>query len=118
MSDRFDQIFALERLRRHWQPDEPKVSAAPSADATAGLAQQITGELNRLSTLIEHRFPKKEAKGLGILLDDLSNLLAARFQTASGQDTVADDDHPDAAAIIEILNQMEDLIETLSLYRL
>lgn len=114
MSNRFDQIFSLERLRQHWQTNASKVSEPASTDATVRLPEHIGAELNRLGTIIDQRFPEKDRAGLGILLAELSRLLTARFQMAADHDAVVDDGNPDAA-IMEILNQMEDLAEALLL---
>ena len=115
MTDRFDDLFSPERLRRHWQQPED-TGAERDEDKTAPAESQgVIGVFNRLHSRINQRFPGKQGEALNVMLEELQELLVKRFPQTGDAEVSEQDKEALNFAIQELLNDVEDLVEALEL---
>lgn len=128
MSDRFDDIFSLDRLRENWssgpekkqgKKDPEKKNEMQQAAPDPGLPYIVKtdidarSEFELLKELLNEKYPGEKGEGLQILLQELDQALLLRFpgtENISGQDKTGLNQ-----AINEILNQVEDLMEAIDI---
>lgn len=114
MSDRIDDIFLPERLRRNWNHLDGDIKGHNVSEAPIVDPQSAMAELDHLRALIVQRFPGEQNYALNIMLDELHALLAKRFSQKEEAKSKADNTVT-KLAIEELLNRIEDLVEALEL---
>lgn len=111
MTNHLDEIFSPQRLRSRWQQRE-EVGAKPAEPAAAPVdSQTVTEVFNRLKSLIQQRFEAQHREALNAQLDELQDLLLKRFSPAGDAEVLQEERAAIDAAIHEVLNDIEDLLE-------
>lgn len=108
MPNKIDELFAPERLRRNWQKTK-KHADRPIIGETEGKSPLDIFE--HLQILIRKHFSGNDVQALNPLLEELSALLLTVFP-AEGQNQIpAENPEKSIAAIHEVLNRIEDLVD-------
>ena len=76
MSNRFDEIFSLGRLRRAWRETPGDEASGNVFRPSAGAAVET---YVRLTLLISERFSGEELETLSVFTDELGELIARRY---------------------------------------
>jgi len=118
MSNRFDDIFSLDRLRQNWKSgqekkDEEQAPTDPVKPYTVKTDFDARSDFEFLKKLLDKKYPNEAEQGLQILIQELEQALLLRFPE---NDKVNDQDKTGLnQAINEILNQIEDLMEAIDI---
>jgi urate oxidase len=110
VSNKLDDLFSPQRLRRHWQ--QGKKEAAHSETKEEPNAPML---LERLKALITERFKEDEAASLTYLLEDLGGNLLRRFPGAGEDEATSEGKNQFDPAIHEAIDRIEDLVEAYEL---
>jgi len=120
MSDRFDDIFSLNRLRQNWksgQQEKNKEHSLPDpVYASAVRTYDAISAFKLLKELLEKKYQKDTGKGMRILIQELEQALLLRFPENKKIEEQEEQKRQELnLQIAEILNQMEDLMEALDI---
>jgi hypothetical protein len=117
MSNRLDEVFSLERLRRTWKAAEapPQTPSSREEEGSGGApshgASAAEVSYKRLRAAIERSFPPSCAATLGPLLVELEQLLMRRFPAGPHATISLGERTKITLAIDGLLNRIEDLLE-------
>jgi hypothetical protein len=124
MTGSIDELFSPQRLRRMWnrqtwnQPADAD-GRKTSQEASAALPHRVTAEVDRLQGLVDRRLPVERAGIVDTMVQKLRELLNRCWlleaegagDTGDGEES-AKDLVSIRQSIEEILNQIEDLLES------
>ena len=108
MSNKIDDLFAPEHLRRNWQKAKKRAGGPVSAETEGKSPLEI---FVRLQALIKERFSGDDAVALNLLLEELHILLIPLFPTLEKSQTPVENQAEMIPAIHEVMNRIEDLVE-------
>ena len=106
MNERLKKLFSPEKLREKWKT-KPVPKASKSQNNGLNKISDVRDEFNQISHLILNQYSGNKRKILKILLDDIKKELDKFI-------TISSDNNQSAGvafAVIEQINQLEDLIE-------
>lgn len=114
MSDRIDDLFELDKLRRSWtrldEPSEEKEIGRKTADSEETDALKLFQQLKEFAGV---RYTQEESEGLAVLLDALKDLLAKRFDQPEESELTEEDKASLDAIILKVLGDIETVIDAL-----
>ncbi len=103
MTDIIDELFSPERLRRNWQRSAKTVRQEGATEEVFSAPRQI---LRQIRILIEQQFNGDDLVVLNLMLEELQGLFGLRGEATTAEEVAELD-----AAIHEIINKVEDLLE-------
>lgn len=108
MSNKIDDLFSPERLRRSWQKTKERKGGPVSAETDDKSPMEI---YERLRNLIQARFSGDDVAALNFLLDDLQAMLIRMFPQAGESLNQAEPQADMIPAFYDVLNRIEDLVD-------
>lgn len=116
MSDRLDDIFSLDKLRRAWKGTTEKEHGAPTeGEEQKRDASAVDAAYRRLIETIEKDFSPDCREAMAPLLVELEELLKERFSAEASGDMLGADRIKAAMALDVLLNRIEDLLEAFAI---
>jgi hypothetical protein len=108
MPNKIDELFAPEQLRRNWQKTKKRAAMPVATEKESNSPPDIFA---LLQILIKGRFFGDDAVVLNLLLEELHTLLISVFPPIGDNQTPAENQAEIIAAIQDVLNRIEDIIE-------
>ncbi|QTA81208.1 Uncharacterized protein dnl_35390 [Desulfonema limicola] len=114
MSNRFDDIFSLDRLRQNWKTGQEEMPGDSSPlPAPVQVFINARSDFEKLREILNNKYPGKKGEGLRILTQELEQAVFLRFP----ENKKVDEQEKAGLnqTITGILNQIEDLEEALDI---
>jgi len=113
MSNRFDDIFSLDRLRQNWKTGQEEKSKESPLPAPVQAVINARSDFEQLKKLLEKKYPGEKGECLRILINELEQALLLRFP--ENKNVEKKEKTGLNQTVSAILNQIEDLVEALDI---
>ena len=108
MADKFNDLFAPERLHKSWQKTREQAPRPVTGEKEGKSPFEI---FEHLRSLIQTKFSGNDAGALNLLLEELHSLLIPMFQEVGKHTPLAENQAEIISSIHDVLNRIEDLAD-------